>query len=792
MKVRLGVAALVLVGVGARRGEAAHPFLASQSRPVIIAHQGGGGGEAPEGTLAALIRLRERFPGAVVAIDVRATKDRQLVVLADAHLRRTSGRRRRVDRMTLAEVQALDAGACTLAQALAVIPVDAYLSVAVKAAGIEDAVAVQLRSRRQDRLMVGAVDKHGAERLRALLPQAAHQASPAMLLCFEAEAWNPFDRSDTCASADLVPLPDDKLVASLKLLSYLHGRGLAASAGPIDDEAAMERAINRGVDALVTNFPERAQAVLARRFPAGQPVGASQEPAAIEAPPSPDATAPLRVDVHSHVFNGDDIPPFMFIEKVFIKEHGLSAAAAPLAALLASSVRLAADSYRREGRAIDARLATLNRPLPPKLARPARDLLLDSAGPTPLQPTGIDEIAALLEDDPRQRQQLIQVLRRTGQDQTVKEIEALPAKQQAPKLARFVADFVKRFTVPRSRNVVDLMNTFPAVDLFVTAMVDFDLWLGETSGTSLPEQIEMMAKLAILYDGRIVPFVAYDPFRDVVTNGRSLEWVKTAIEGYGFAGVKLYPPMGFRASGNAARGAAGFRPWRSQIEKQLGKGALDGFGAQLDQRLAALFAYCAANGVPIMAHTNQSNYSHPLAREAADPSYWSPVLSAPATQSLRVNFGHFGGMNALDGSAWPHAIITTMGQHPNVFADLSNYDLHKASAYFDRLGQVLGRDQHLHGQLMYGSDWFMPTTLKAGTTYYGDYGRLVDGSCKPNAEAFFGGNAIRFLGLGAQDKNGRRLRDFYSKYKVPARWPRKVDALLANPAGAWAGCQSPH
>ena len=80
----------------------------SPPQPLIVAHRAGAETER-ENTLAAL--RRAQFTGAQTAeIDVRQTKDGELVVLHDDTLFRTEGVDRRVSDLTLAELKALEAG----------------------------------------------------------------------------------------------------------------------------------------------------------------------------------------------------------------------------------------------------------------------------------------------------------------------------------------------------------------------------------------------------------------------------------------------------------------------------------------------------------------------------------------------------------------------------------------------------------------------------------------------------------------------------------------------------------
>lgn len=73
-----------------------------------IAHRGASY-DAPENTLAA-VQLAWQQRADAVEIDVRLTKDGKLVAIHDSNTRRTTGRKRKVENSTLAELRALDAG----------------------------------------------------------------------------------------------------------------------------------------------------------------------------------------------------------------------------------------------------------------------------------------------------------------------------------------------------------------------------------------------------------------------------------------------------------------------------------------------------------------------------------------------------------------------------------------------------------------------------------------------------------------------------------------------------------
>lgn len=83
-------------------------FLKDDSQPLVIAHRGGAG-IAPENTLLAF-RLAEKLGVDAIELDVRMTKDEELVVIHDATVERTTNGKGFVKDYTLEEIKKLDAG----------------------------------------------------------------------------------------------------------------------------------------------------------------------------------------------------------------------------------------------------------------------------------------------------------------------------------------------------------------------------------------------------------------------------------------------------------------------------------------------------------------------------------------------------------------------------------------------------------------------------------------------------------------------------------------------------------
>ena len=156
------------------------------SRPRIVAHRGASV-DAPENTLAAF-RRAFALGAEAIELDVRLSKDGQVVVIHDDTTRRTAGVDRAVADQTLAELRALDAGSWrgktfageripTLAEVLAVVPKGGTVFVELKS-GPEtaDAVAKVIRTaaieQRGAHVALQAYDAATLSALASALPDA--------------------------------------------------------------------------------------------------------------------------------------------------------------------------------------------------------------------------------------------------------------------------------------------------------------------------------------------------------------------------------------------------------------------------------------------------------------------------------------------------------------------------------------------------------------------------------------------------------------------------------------------
>jgi predicted TIM-barrel fold metal-dependent hydrolase len=467
------------------------------------------------------------------------------------------------------------------------------------------------------------------------------------------------------------------------------------------------------------------------------------------------------VDAHSHTFNGSDLPIQGFVSHVAPVPRSWSEG-------MAGRFHTLVDSLATSG---EAELAQL-------------DALRAKPGPLPLP-----KLTPLPEE-----------LEQLALDFAAK-LELGAAGDKAERLAQLFALIVR----PRHEIAQAMAADYPQVDLFTPALVDYAYWSSDATKTPLHDQIRVQAVLAELSrEGRLGaagrprlhPFAPFNPLRearermspgaayaplgtdagayacnaptpladDALKPGAgSLAPLRYAIEKLGFAGVKLYPPIGYLPIGNTT-----FLPHR------------DGLGAQLDLALRTLYAYCEAEDVPVMTHANNTNGYATGYGVLTAPAQWEPVLQA--FPNLRLNLGHFGDLHGDDGERgveacelWMRQIADLMHRYPNVYADLGYscvpIEQEKSQRYLTLLEALLERYPVVADRILYGSDYWLnriDANHEASVDMFDDVFRTRFADVHAR---FMGGNALRYLGFkgaGAGNRNYLRALALYGA--APPRW----------------------
>ena len=327
---------------------------------------------------------------------------------------------------------------------------------------------------------------------------------------------------------------------------------------------------------------------------------------------------------------------------------------------------------------------------------------------------------------------------------------------------------LKQMAQFRYLNAINLITAYPAVDVFVTATVDFYHWLGPRKPyeTSSVEQISLLSRISKLVDGKIIGMAGYNPWSNIITKGNHMSGIDDGIQTKGIVGVKLYPPMGFQPWGNTFRDAE--KDWWPP-------GAPSDFGKALDADLAELYAYCIDEDAAILAHCNDSLGAGDDYGDRAHPKYWNEALSNKEFNSLRISLGHSGGYRkVIRNKRWFQEVVKFAAnpKFENAYFDFSNFDWLRYRYRREELGLHMNAlftvpgTSALMSKLLYGSDWYMLISEKEYEKYVCNFQTMLREAGMTQGgthqSAIMGGNAVRFLGLDS-GKNFNRLEQFFGR-----------------------------
>ncbi|MEN2787965.1 amidohydrolase family protein [Sphingomonas qilianensis] len=494
--------------------------------------------------------------------------------------------------------------------------------------------------------------------------------------------------------------------------------------------------------------------------------------------PSAPALKPL-IDVHCHLFNVTDLPAARFTQTVMLKNYAHRGPLRPWELALTKALNtierlLQTGVVRAQAEAAAA----------PGLADQTMEL-------TPTEETSLAKAQA-------DAQQALAEGHAEGLG-TVTRSDCERSSGLSPNL-KSVVGWLRSLRSSRRALARELVAANHAsgfeAKLLCPALVDYSHWLDAPLTSPIPDQMVAAARLS---RDPVLPavhgYMAYDPLRRALFRAGKLrpgdDWdplaiVKDALVDHGFLGVKVYPPMGFRASGNAGAG----QTYPPKVEDAFG--GSDPTGRAIDEALDELWQLCVDLDAPVLAHAANSNMAGFNFGRRADPSYWLPV--ADHHPHLRIVLGHFGRFGTYaDGQApggscsgdvpfaktWEAAFGRYIRARPEcrLYADISFLSdifrpqerkraqggLRAYLAAFDPAGR----------HLVYGSDWVMLGIEKEYPRRGGYPHRVADflTECGLNDEAVAGvmqNNALRCLGLDGPTGLRRRLEAFLSRNGLPA------------------------
>lgn len=299
---------------------------------------------------------------------------------------------------------------------------------------------------------------------------------------------------------------------------------------------------------------------------------------------------------------------------------------------------------------------------------------------------------------------------------------------------------------------------YPSVDLFIHHMMDMEKSYATKPVVPFAKQMVRMTKLDRRFEGKYLHFVAFDPFRAEDALPSVIRGIKA-----GAIGVKFYPPSGYRAANNdipekPSRLKPGARKrWISRYENLRNE--------DINNLNEKLFAYCEKNNIPVFTHCTPKGFEADKGYgEMADPQYWSLVLDNH--KKLRLCFGHAGGHaywfpsskptdEEINEAQFGAQVVQLCLKHPNVYCEVAYLDQiltdDGKKAFKSKLASVINiksttGDWRFGDKIMYGSDWHMIHKEPHHEDYPAAFNSLfTDPILKSWQRAFFCRNALAYL-----------------------------------------------
>ena len=249
-----------------------------------------------------------------------------------------------------------------------------------------------------------------------------------------------------------------------------------------------------------------------------------------------------------------------------------------------------------------------------------------------------------------------------------------------------VASIVKLFL--KDRNGTQLLKQMDEAEIekaVVLMIDDFDYM--RKHEITIEDNYKLHEKVLKLHTDRLIVFAGVHPGRG--EGGMNI--LKKGIEEYGFKGVKLYPPFGFKIN---------------------------------DERLDVFYAYCNSNNLPVLIHTGFA--LNGLENENAEPN----ALLNIADKYKNIKF-----IMAHAGYKLNNPVVSKLLMKDNVFADISGFQSilqHKDSrAVIEKIFQ-----QQFNRRILFGSDWPITNIMKP-LVFQIDLLREIHENCANKAENAF-------------------------------------------------------
>ncbi|MBM4306715.1 MAG: glycerophosphodiester phosphodiesterase [Deltaproteobacteria bacterium] len=244
--------------------------------PVMVVAHRGFSGVAPENTMIAFKKAIEAGSD-MIELDVRLSKDGEVVVIHDESLERTTNGKGRVIDLTLTELKKLDAGSRfhssfsgeqipTLKEVLQLAYGQIMVNVELKSGDYGRYTIFDLADRALREVeMAGMVDQVIFSSFHPVALEKVLEKKQDVLVAYLYERHWSLPREVT-EGRPFPILNCRKSVLTLENISRAHQEGIRIGVYTLNTEEEMERFIDLKVDAIITNHPDRFINILKKRY----------------------------------------------------------------------------------------------------------------------------------------------------------------------------------------------------------------------------------------------------------------------------------------------------------------------------------------------------------------------------------------------------------------------------------------------------------------------------------------------------------------------------------------------
>lgn len=266
--------------------QAEKPFF---EEPILFGLHRGGAEWQPESTVETYKAAKEKWPHALLEMDLRLTKDGAVVVCHDATIDRTTNGTGAVAELTLEELKALDAGytfttddgatypyrakglqIATLDEVLTALPEAHWLIEPKSDDGVVAAMAKILKKHDAvDKVLIAAFKPQLIEETKQLLPGVATcyttKTGFNLLTALRTggEAWEKYEPEDDVLSLMRRMVKQYQLTP--EEFKKMQAKGIRIQLHTLDTEVELKAALDMGIDSILTDRPDVFEKVLENR-----------------------------------------------------------------------------------------------------------------------------------------------------------------------------------------------------------------------------------------------------------------------------------------------------------------------------------------------------------------------------------------------------------------------------------------------------------------------------------------------------------------------------------------------